>query len=367
MNSLSDVIREHASRYPLMQPCDAVKLVYQSEFGGGHLISHPSDSMERLEREYQAVLQTHTASPSPYIESIGGGISRVHLGGWQHSLSLLNRLFVCSASQTQGSGDRFAQKLQLLASLAEEGIFCFSPKELEEYLAQYRAAGCPAVSHSPIYRAAYHPAYRIVEERYLPLLPALAQMERLLRQKNAINVAIDGCAAAGKTTAAQLISQLFHCTIVHMDDFFLPPSLRTPARLEEPGGNIHYERFEQQVVPGLISRQAFSYPPYCCATGAYLPQRDCPAAEITLVEGCYSLHPRWSEVFDYKLFLEIDPELQTQRILARNGKDMLQRFVELWIPLENQYFSAFHIPQSCDIVLNLPGTIPLGMSSLHEK
>ena len=33
---LSHILRNHAARYPAMEPTDAVKLLYQSEFGGSH-------------------------------------------------------------------------------------------------------------------------------------------------------------------------------------------------------------------------------------------------------------------------------------------------------------------------------------------
>lgn len=366
MNSLSDIIREHASRYPLMQPCDAVKLVYQSEFGGGHLVSSSAASMERLEEECRLLPVPPRESASslsgqiPYsslAESIGGGISRVSLSHWKAlglPLALLNQLFVCSAVQKMGRMDSFAQKLEMLSSLAEERIFSFSPSALRAYLDEYRALGCPAVSHSQIYKNTYCPAYRLVWDHYLPLLPALCSIDQLIAQKSCINLAIDGCAAAGKSTVAQLISSLFPSRIVHMDDFFLPPALRTPQRFHQPGGNIHYERFEAQVVPGLKAHRAFYYAPYACSTGQYLPMQEFPAAALTIVEGCYSLHPHWANVFDYKLFLDISPKLQKERILQRNGKDMLQRFTQLWIPLEHQYFDAFHIPESCDLILTLP-------------
>ena len=32
------LLRTHATQYPLSEPCDAVKLLYQNEFGGDHLI-----------------------------------------------------------------------------------------------------------------------------------------------------------------------------------------------------------------------------------------------------------------------------------------------------------------------------------------
>ena len=38
MDDLKQILISHAARYPLMEPTDAVKLIYQNEFGGGHLI-----------------------------------------------------------------------------------------------------------------------------------------------------------------------------------------------------------------------------------------------------------------------------------------------------------------------------------------
>ena len=38
MEELRAILIAHAKRYPLIQPTDAVKLIYQNEFGGGHLI-----------------------------------------------------------------------------------------------------------------------------------------------------------------------------------------------------------------------------------------------------------------------------------------------------------------------------------------
>ena len=35
MEELDQILREHAMRYPKMQSTDAVKLIYQNEFGGG--------------------------------------------------------------------------------------------------------------------------------------------------------------------------------------------------------------------------------------------------------------------------------------------------------------------------------------------
>ena len=85
-------------------------------------------------------------------------------------------------------------------------------------------------------------------------------------------------AAAGKTTAALMLQQKIAAErgltsakeieqkikIIHMDDFFLPPKLRTEARLNEPGGNVHYERFMEEVVMKLRSEECFEYRIFDC-------------------------------------------------------------------------------------------------------
>ena len=64
-------------------------------------------------------------------------------------------------------------------------------------------------------------------------------------------IAMDGRAAAGKTTLAEELAVTLGGAVVHMDDFFLPGELRTPERLAAPGGNVHAERFVEEVLPYL--------------------------------------------------------------------------------------------------------------------
>lgn len=75
----------------------------------------------------------------------------------------------------------------------------------------------------------------------------------LLERRNRLVIALDGCCASGKTTLARRLAQQLPADVIPMDDFFLPPFLRTPARLAQPGGNVHYERFYEQVIAPLLS------------------------------------------------------------------------------------------------------------------
>lgn len=164
MKELEMILRGAAQRYPHMQPTDAVKLIYQNEFGGGHLIRNEEACRNYLQREYAAVI--HDAA-MPRYEDIGNGIVRVNLAALAEcELCWLGDAFIRSAAEHTGSLTNFREKLEVLCQLAEAGIFPFSSGALRDYLAEYEAAGYPAVSHSQQYRDAYHPAYRIILKKY---------------------------------------------------------------------------------------------------------------------------------------------------------------------------------------------------------
>ena len=160
---LERILRQHADRYPLMQPTDAVKLIYQNEFGGGHLIRDEESCLGYLRGEYAALEKDANA---PIAEEIGNGIVRVNLAAVkEEELERLGKVFIRSAMDHTGTLDSFLQKLEVLRQLTREGVFCFDMQGLEAYLCAYEKAGYPMVSHSETYRQHYHPAYRVVLEK----------------------------------------------------------------------------------------------------------------------------------------------------------------------------------------------------------
>ena len=160
MEELKFILITHANRYPLMQPCDAVKLIYQNEFGGGHLIRDEEACLNYLRREYADLEK----DPSTQLyEEIGNGIVRVNLAAVKpEDLAQFGQDFIASAAKHKGTLDSFLNKLEVLRKLTAEGVFTFDTNALSAYLSEYKAAGYPAVSHSPEYRQAYKPAYRII-------------------------------------------------------------------------------------------------------------------------------------------------------------------------------------------------------------
>lgn len=183
------------------------------------------------------------------------------------------------------------------------------------------------------------------------LRPVIGAVGAALGQRARVILAIEGMAAAGKTTAAALLSDLWSAPVVHMDDFFLPPGLRTPERLSEPGGNVHYERFEKEVLPGLRNGETFTYHVFDCGRMDYAGAVSIAAAPVVIVEGAYAMHPRFGDYADVTVFFSVAPEEQRRRINARSGPERWPDFRDRWIPMENTYHAVFDTRGRAGIVL----------------
>ena len=184
----------------------------------------------------------------------------------------------------------------------------------------------------------------------------ISQIDILLSRQERAILAIDGFCTSGKTTLAEQLRMHYDCCVIHMDDFFLRPEQRTPERLSQPGGNVDYERFREEVLIPLQKGLPFSYRPYDCSAGTLAQPIPVVPKKLTVIEGSYSHHPYFGSAYDMRLFLTVSPDVQRQRILDR-PQFLQQRFFDEWIPMELQYFSAFSIPEKADMIMN-PTLLP---------
>lgn len=166
-------------------------------------------------------------------------------------------------------------------------------------------------------------------------------------------VAIDGRCASGKSTLAKELSDKLDCSVVYMDDFFLRPEQRTEKRLSEAGGNIDYERFLDEIVKPVKRGMDFSYRPFDCHLLGFKEAVKVDLKSVILIEGSYSCHPKFDDIYDLKIFLDVDKQKQLERIEKRNGKNQLSIFQSRWIPLEEKYFEEFHIKEKCNMCFEL--------------
>lgn len=187
-------------------------------------------------------------------------------------------------------------------------------------------------------------------ERFAQVVEQLQELVASDRER--IIIAIDGKCASGKSTLGYYLQKEFDANLFHMDDFFLQKQQRTSERLAEVGGNVDYERFLAEVLEPLLAGETVVYRPFHCNTLQIGEGVEISSKRVNIIEGSYSQHTYFGDIYDLKVFMEIEPEAQLENIRKRNGEEQLVVFKELWIPKEEAYFKEFGIKQKSDIVIN---------------
>ena len=348
--TFTDCLTDQLARHPAMTPQDVVKLCYQASHGAEHLLHDPAAAWAALEAEYEAT----PPCDGPLYEPISDSVCRVSLAAWRARglpLVWLFRLFCASCTVAEDGDARFCAYLERAHELLRAHAPGFSYAEFEEYVKGYTAGGIRAVHHSEAYRRAERPAYRIVSARLCRAIPILERVKDHGEGDAPCVIAIDGRAASGKTTLSEALRIALEGEVIHMDDFFLPPALRSEERFRTPGQNIHHERFCEEILPFVGKREGFAYRIFDCGRMDYHGKRSITDAHYRIVEGSYSLHPIFGDYATLTVFSDVTPAEQTERIRVRNGEEMLARFLSRWIPLEEEYFTHYEIARRCDLTV----------------
>ena len=180
---------------------------------------------------------------------------------------------------------------------------------------------------------------------------AVAAIDAQLKTEKRLIVAIDGRCGSGKTTLAAQLRAHYGCAVIPMDQFFLRPEQRTPQRLAAPGENVDHERFLEEVLQPLSRGAEFSYRPFECSRMALGGPIAVTSGRLTVVEGSYSCHPKLRGYYGLRIFLTVDPAEQLRRITARSPAKA-EMFRQKWIPLEEAYFAAYDLENTCDLLLS---------------
>ncbi len=326
--NLQEIIEHHKLKYPLMQETDICKLLYQSVFGGKHLYMEYPETFNYIKKEASMCSNTDYR-----IEDIGNNRCRFYLYKANDAIyHVITKLFL--QSTMDDSATLYYQYLDKL-NIAYDPHDALQP-----------------FSHSETYRQNYQPHYRVIDKDLADLFPLLACIVNLMEQKKCVFISIEGEAGSGKTTLANTLEKIFGGVTLHMDDFFLQPYQRNDARLEEPGENVDHERFLKDVLQPLQQTGVCKYQRFNCRT-MQLEQEITLIKQLPLVivEGSYSMHPNLQSYYDLSIFIEVDSDIQQQRILARNGSEMVEMFVKKWIPLERAYHQKYHIPKIVDYTI----------------
>jgi len=216
-DQLQDALLWHQQRYPRMQIQDLVKLVYQNEFAGGHMIADAESSLQRLRAESQALADDCGSQKSDEVfVGIGNCLCRLQLAAIEGTgirLTTVNQFFVNTARSRRGDLAGFEQKLGVLRACCQAGSLPHSPADLDAFVLTYRAQGYPTISHSAVYRDQYKPAYRVVDSAYRDYFALFCRIDALLESQDTVCVTIDSPSDPGKSTLSALLGQVYDCNL----------------------------------------------------------------------------------------------------------------------------------------------------------
>ena len=170
--NVSERIREHCRRHPDMQVRDLFKFIYQSAFGCEHMISSPETVTEYIRSEYQSCVK----GCSEIIEPLAGEYSRVNLDVLGCGMSS-ETLFYLSARQEVEGEDKLRKMLAAAEDLIKRKEIPFAYDQFAEETEKWRGNGYPPVHHSDAFRGAYHPAYRVISNRFIPYIELFSRID----------------------------------------------------------------------------------------------------------------------------------------------------------------------------------------------
>ena len=180
------------------------------------------------------------------------------------------------------------------------------------------------------------------------------RIQTLLEAKERVLVAVDGMAASGKTTLAASLAERFPSSaVLHMDDFTIPFEDRFEGYFDAQLSNADIARFDREALTPLLEGKDACYRPYVChpVPGFLAPVTVSKNTRLIIIEGAYCLHDRLFDRYDLRILSLVSVGTQRGRILARNGEARLERFLSLWIPMENRHIQRRNLHKRCDIVL----------------
>jgi uridine kinase len=142
-------------------------------------------------------------------------------------------------------------------------------------------------------------------------------------------VGIDGAGGSGKSTlAVNLAKALDDSTVIHLDDF---------ADWSDDS-NFQLSTFAERALAPLLAGLTSKHQRYDWPTDTLGEWFEIPATGIAIVEGVTALRNELREYWQVSVWVECPRELRLERGLARDGEQLRTKWVDEWMPGEDEYF-----------------------------
>ncbi len=195
----------------------------------------------------------------------------------------------------------------------------------------------------------------------------MLQLVSLIKEKGVRIIGIDGLGGAGKSTisekvADQLRAENVPVTLLHIDDFIHPRSVR--YRDDIPEWQCYYNlQWKYEPLKELLDslRREVSYNGrvmlYDKQNDAYVPAEiQIPQNGIVIVEGVFLQRPELEGWFDMTVYLHVPEEIRLQRVVCRDhyigdAQAIADKYERRYLPAERYYTAHCKPKEKADFVM----------------
>ncbi len=267
-------------------------------------------------------------------------------------LHYLNDSFVQSANEHEKNENKIKDYLKYLKNLLKNKLINLDYEKTLSTISEYESLGFLPLHHSKEYIEAYHPAYRIVNRRFITQKMKQKQLDRFVSSVQSkdkrLVLAIEGKSCSGKSYLSNYLQTTMNASVITTDDFFLTDEQKEVQTAI--GDYINYKLLETEVMAKIRSANSVTYHRYNCHENKF-ELKTTKLTQIAIIEGVYSYNKHLTKYYDYLIFVDVLPEEQNKRLIERNSGPILERFINEWIPKENLYFKTFNILGIADVII----------------
>ena len=171
----------------------------------------------------------------------------------------------------------------------------------------------------------------ISDQTYSSFETILAAVRREISSHadSTILIGIDGGGGSGKSTLAKnLAATLGDASLIHLDDF---------ADWTDDS-NWQLSTFTERALKPLLAGITSKHRRYDWPTETLGDWFEIPAAGVAIIEGVTAMRMDLREYWKISIWVDCPRELRLERGVARDGEAIRAKWVDEWMPGEDQYF-----------------------------
>lgn len=181
------------------------------------------------------------------------------------------------------------------------------------------------------------------------LIQTIAKLPRL--SERPLIIGISGYGGSGKSTLAENLRHHLKSTVISIDHFAMGSLLERDAEWS----CYDRERMKKQVLKPAKRGKPIAYEAYDWLEETLGPKTEIPSTsrDIIIIEGVSIFHPNLRPYFDFAIWVDCPLDVAVQRGIKRSrawGYDHDQKWIEIWMPNERDFFEKYHPNQFVDFL-----------------